>query len=121
MNASSLIGRIGPNWLADHPPIRPNLWRHGVSSPAIIANLTSKPSELGARMGMAYTIAAFGALIGNPIAGACLRTSGTSTSDVQQEFQGAWIFAGAFMLLSTSCVGLTQYLRYRAKGSHNSE
>jgi MFS family permease len=86
--------------------------------PATIANLNSKPSELGARMGLAYTIAAFGALIGNPIAGACLRPSGTSSSDVQGEFQGAWIFAGAFMLLSTACVILTQYLRSGTKGAH---
>lgn len=86
--------------------------------PAIIANLNSKPSEIGTRMGLAYTIAAFGALIGNPIAGACLRPSGTSKSDVQQEFQGVWIFAGVFMLLSTACVVLTRHLRSGAEGAH---
>lgn len=85
-----------------------------VSLPAaIIANLSSEPSELGTRIGLAYTIAAIGALIGSPIAGACLRPSGTSSSDVQREYQGTWIFAGAFMLLSTACVILTWYLKSR--------
>ncbi len=79
--------------------------------PGIIANLSPKPGEIGARMGLAYSIAAFGALVGNPIAGACLRPSGTSQADVQREYQGTWIFGGAFMLLSTACVVLTYYLR----------
>ncbi|KAJ5173657.1 MFS general substrate transporter [Penicillium coprophilum] len=144
MNASSLIGRIGPNLLADYigglnvmapacflSAVVLFVFRFAVDLPglivialfyglisggmvslpaAIIANLTSKPSELGSRIGLAYTIAAFGALIGNPIAGACLRPSGTSSSDVQREYQGVWIFGGAFMLLSTGCVILTRYL-----------
>lgn len=81
--------------------------------PAVIASLSPDHSELGARMGLAYTIASFGALIGNPVAGACLRPSGTSTiSDVQREFQGTWIFAGAFMLLSTAFLVLTRYLNF---------
>ncbi|PLB38219.1 MFS general substrate transporter [Aspergillus candidus] len=146
MNAASLVGRIGPNFLADRfggvNIMAPSclfsavilfVWRfshdipglivisliYGLVSggmvslpPATIANLTSKQSELGGRMGLAYTIAAFGALIGNPIAGACLRPSGTDVSDVQSEYQGTWIFAGAFMILSTVCVMLTRYLRF---------
>ncbi|KAL5356375.1 MFS general substrate transporter [Aspergillus floccosus] len=152
MNASSLIGRLGPNWLADYfgglqvmapacflsaivvffmrfthnlPGLIVIALLYGLISggmvslpPAIIANLNSKPSEIGTRMGLAYTIAAFGALIGNPIAGACLRSSGTSEPDVQREFQGVWIFAGAFMLLSTACVVLTRHLRPGAEGAH---
>ncbi|KAJ5933747.1 MFS general substrate transporter [Penicillium verhagenii] len=145
MNATSLIGRIGPNLLADHigglnfmapacflSAVVLFFWRFTLDLPglitiallyglisggmvslpaAIIANLSSDPSEMGARIGLAYTIAAFGALIGNPIAGACLRPSGASISDVQREYQGTWIFAGAFMLLSTACVILTRYLK----------
>lgn len=80
--------------------------------PATIANLTKESSELGSRMGLGYTIAAFGALVGNPLAGSCLRSSGTSTADVQRGFQGTWIFAGAFMLLSTACLLLTRYLAF---------
>lgn len=79
--------------------------------PATIANLTSEQTELGARMGLAYTIAAFGALIGNPVAGACLRPSGSDVPAIQREFQGAWIFAAAFMLFATACLLLTRYLR----------
>lgn len=79
--------------------------------PATIANLTSKSTELGARMGLAYPIAAFGALIGNPVAGACLRLSGSDIPDIQWEFQGAWIFAAALMLSATACLLLTRYLR----------
>lgn len=79
--------------------------------PAIIAGLNQKPEELGARMGLAYSIAAFGALVGNPIAGACLRPQGTSVVDVQREYQGAWLFGGCFMILATACVWATAYLR----------
>ncbi|KAF9884055.1 hypothetical protein FE257_002341 [Aspergillus nanangensis] len=152
MNATSLIGRIGPNILADRfggvnimvpacflSAVILFMWRfvhdlpglivisllYGLVSggmvslpPAIIANLTSKQSELGGRMGLAYTIAAFGALIGNPIAGACLRPSGTDVHHVQSEFQGTWIFAGTFMLLSTACLVMTRYLQFGfARGS----
>lgn len=76
--------------------------------PSTIANLTSKRAELGTRMGLAYSIAAFGGLIGNPIAGACLRED---AGDAQSEFQGPWFFAGAFMLLATGCLVFTRYLR----------
>ncbi|KAL4889083.1 MFS general substrate transporter [Aspergillus ambiguus] len=146
MNATSLIGRIGPNILADRfggvnvmapacflSAIILFMWRfahtlaglivisllYGLISggmvslpPATIANLTIQQSELGGRMGLAYTIAAFGALIGNPIAGACLRPSGADIPHIQSEFQGTWIFAGAFMLLATACLLLTRYLRF---------
>lgn len=79
--------------------------------PATIANLTSDRTQYGIRMGMAYTIAAFGALIGNPIAGAARHTSGPSQAEVQNDFQGSWIFAGCFMLLATLFLLLTQYLK----------
>src|SRR2546430_618163 len=41
-------------------------------SPATIATLSKNPNEYGTRMGMAFTVCAFGALVGNPIAGALL-------------------------------------------------
>lgn len=59
-------------------------------------------------MGLAYSIAAFGALIGNPIAGACLKED---AEDAQTEFQGPWFFAGSFMLLATGCLAFTRYLK----------
>jgi MFS family permease len=77
--------------------------------PAIIVDLTTDASQLGKRMGFAYTVAAFGALTGNPVAGATRRPSGMSPPDVQREFQGTWIFAGSFMLLTTGCLVVIRY------------
>ncbi|KAF9879505.1 major facilitator superfamily transporter [Colletotrichum karsti] len=67
--------------------------------PATIANLTDDLSEYGTRMGMGYTIASLGALIGNPIGGAAQnrREGADSTEAIQKEFQGTWIFAGGFI------------------------
>lgn len=69
--------------------------------PAIIANLTTDPSAYGVRMGIGYTVAAFGGLVGNPIAGACRRSSSDVYGSAQAEFQYSWIFAGSTMLLCT--------------------
>ena len=65
--------------------------------PLVIANLTPDPSEYGTRIGMGYTIAAIGALVGNPIAGAARRSAPTA----QEEFQGTWYFAAAGMVVAT--------------------
>lgn len=86
--------------------------------PATIANLTKNPSDYGTRMGMGYTIASLGALIGSPVGGAAQRPRGSSTADVQWQFQGTWIFAGATMLLSVSAMLITRYVKMgmRIKG-----
>ncbi|KAL9024521.1 MAG: hypothetical protein Q9196_006458, partial [Gyalolechia fulgens] len=60
--------------------------------PATIANLTEDLSEYGTRMGMGYTIASLGALVGNPIGGAAQRSE--SRGNVQTQYQGTWLFAG---------------------------
>ncbi|RAK73774.1 MFS general substrate transporter [Aspergillus fijiensis CBS 313.89] len=143
MNATSLIGRIGSNWLADRwgglPLALPGclataiilfFWRfattlpalvvivaiYGLVSgsivslpPAIIANLPGEVSEVGARIGVAYTVAAVGALVGNPIAGAA-RQSGTGVP-VQVEYQGTWVFGAAGMAVAAGLVGWTLWLR----------
>ncbi|RAH49312.1 MFS general substrate transporter [Aspergillus brunneoviolaceus CBS 621.78] len=143
MNATSLIGRIGSNWLADRwgglPLALPGclataiilfFWRfattlpalvvivaiYGLVSgsivslpPAIIANLPGEVSEVGARIGVAYTVAAVGALVGNPIAGAA-RQSGTGVP-VQVEYQGMWVFGAAGMAVAAGLVGWTLWLR----------
>lgn len=83
--------------------------------PAIIANLTDDPKDYGVRMGVGYTVAAFGALVGNPIAGAARGSSGRSAAGVQREYQGSWYFAGAVMMVCTGLLGFTQLYR-RAKG-----
>lgn len=69
--------------------------------PAIIANLTDDWGEYGVWMGVGYTIAAFGALIGSSIAGAVRGTRGHSVSGVQREFQWSWNFAGCIMMVCT--------------------
>ncbi|TDZ39635.1 MFS transporter asaE [Colletotrichum spinosum] len=79
--------------------------------PATIANLTDDISEYGTRMGMGYTIASIGALIGNPIGGAAQRRVGDGVADVQREFQGTWIFAGGFMLAAAGSMAVSKYLR----------
>ncbi|EFQ31147.1 major facilitator superfamily transporter [Colletotrichum graminicola] len=79
--------------------------------PATIANLTDDLSEYGTRMGMGYTIASFGALVGNPIGGAAQRPQGDGTAEVQREFQGTWIFGGGVMLAAAISMVVSKYLR----------
>lgn len=85
--------------------------------PAIIANLTKDPKEYGVRMGMGYTVAAFGALVGNPIAGAARGPRGHSVAAVQGEFQGSWFFAGSVMLVCTFLLVVVQVCRRREGSS----
>lgn len=77
--------------------------------PATIANLTEDLSEYGTRMGMGYTIASIGALVGNPIGGAAQRPE---ASDVRRQFQGTWLFAGAGMFMAVMTMMLTRYLKF---------
>ncbi|OHX00305.1 major facilitator superfamily transporter [Colletotrichum incanum] len=79
--------------------------------PATIANLTDDLSEYGTRMGMGYTIASIGALIGNPIGGAAQRPQGDGVADVQREFQGTWVFGGGFMLAAVISMVVSKHLR----------
>jgi len=70
--------------------------------PIIMANLTQDPAEYGTKIGMGYSIAAFGVLAGNPIAGSTLKKMslvGMSTAEVQSYYQGVWIVAGTAMVL----------------------
>lgn len=75
---------------------------------ATIANLTRDKSEYGTRMGMGYTVAAIGALVGNPIAGAARNSR---SEDVMARWQGAWFVAGAFLLGATSLMAWARILR----------
>ena len=84
--------------------------------PATIANLTNDPSEYGTRMGMGYTIASLGALIGNPIGGAAQRPGSTGTGGAQSEFQGTWLFAGAFMMSAVGTMLVTRYSKVGLRG-----
>lgn len=80
--------------------------------PATIAKLTEDLSEYGTRMGMGYTIASLGALVGNPIRGAAQRPGGSGREEVQKEFQGTWLFAGGCMLAAVATMLLTRYLKF---------
>jgi hypothetical protein len=80
-----------------------------VSLPApTIANMTRDKSEYRTRMGMGYTVAAIGALVGNPIAGAA-RASGSR--DVMERWQGAWFVAGVCLLVVTVLMVWARILR----------
>ena len=77
-----------------------------VSLPAVtIANLVPR-SQYGTRMGMGYTIAAIGALLGNPVAGAARRdnmgSSVASPRAAMERWQGVWVIAGAALLIATA-------------------
>ncbi|KAL8794102.1 MAG: hypothetical protein Q9195_003287 [Heterodermia aff. obscurata] len=146
MNAASLLGRLGSNWLADKyggiSVMLPCCFLSAITlfffrfahdlgglvavsivygcisggmvslPPATIANLTDDMSEYGTRMGMGYTIASIGALVGNPIGGAAQRPRGTTTTgSIQQEFQGAWLFAGAGMLAAVASMLVMGHLK----------
>lgn len=78
--------------------------------PAIIANLTENPDQYGTRMGMAYTVCAFGALVGNPLAGAARRSGHVG---VVERYQGTWILAGAVMLSATMLLVVVKWKKGR--------
>lgn len=65
--------------------------------PAIIAHLTPRPDHIGTRVGMAYTIASFFALVGNPIGGAIL-SRGQHDQTGAKAYIGTWFFSG-FVLI----------------------
>jgi MFS family permease len=80
-----------------------------VSLPAAtIANMTHDKSEYRTRMGMGYTVAAIGALVGNPIAGAA---RDASSKDVMERWQGAWFVAGGCLLVATVLMVWARVLR----------
>lgn len=64
--------------------------------PTTIAALSSDIMKTGTRLGMAFTVIAFSALLGGPIAGALLKTSGGYTTPI------CW--ASASTVVGTCCV-----------------
>ncbi|KAF3914325.1 hypothetical protein AA313_de0203513 [Arthrobotrys entomopaga] len=62
--------------------------------PTVIASLGGKPSEIGTRMGMSFTFAATGLLIGNPVAGSLI--------DIPNgRFKGAQMLCGGLITAGT--------------------
>lgn len=64
--------------------------------PITVASLSKTQDEYSTRMGMAFTIGSFGALVGNPVAGALIVT--VQNAGIKQKFLGAWLFAGGTMI-----------------------
>ena len=63
--------------------------------PAAIASLTNDHSRLGTRLGMMFTLAGFGLLIGNPVAGALVNLK-------KGEFWKAIVFNGVSVLVAAA-------------------
>jgi MFS family permease len=72
-----------------------------------IADLSPNSTEMGVRLGLAYLVAAFGGLVGNPISGAI---KGTGNGAVQN-FSGVWMCAAAIMGLGVVALVATRWLK----------
>ncbi|KAF2686340.1 MFS general substrate transporter [Lentithecium fluviatile CBS 122367] len=89
-----------------------------VSLPAVtIANLTVDKAEYRTRMGMGYTVAAIGALVGSPVAGA-LRQGAKgvvafegNAGEVMVRWQGTWFVAAVAMMVATALMVWARLLR----------
>jgi MFS family permease len=80
--------------------------------PVTVAGLSKDQDEYSTRMGMAFTVCSFGALVGNPIAGALLTTVRKNRS--LQPFLGAWLFAAGTMALAGALSIWANYLHHKA-------
>ena len=67
--------------------------------PTVFVALSPRRSIVGTRMGMGFAITAFSLLIGTPIAGAILKSSG---------FVGVWIFGGSLITSGSILMGFAR-------------
>jgi MFS family permease len=81
--------------------------------PPTVATLSKTQYEYSTRMGMAFTICSFGALVGNPIAGALIRWRGTPA---EESFVGPWLFAGATMMAAAALAMGAYHLHNKSTG-----
>ncbi|KJY00507.1 MFS monocarboxylate transporter like protein [Zymoseptoria brevis] len=65
-------------------------------SPVTIIRMTSDPELIGTRMGMSFALPSVGVLIGSPICGAILQSTGSFTT--------VWLFSGACLVVGTACM-----------------
>lgn len=72
--------------------------------PTIVARLSPDLQRVGTRMGMCFTFAGFGLLIGNPIAGAILNVP-------EGKFGGAESFSAAMVMAGAILFSLTWFLK----------
>jgi len=72
-----------------------------------IADLSPSSTEMGARLGLAYLVAAFGGLLGNPIS-AAIKGDGR---DAVENFSGIWWCAAVIMSLGVVALVATRWLK----------
>ncbi|PZC93583.1 AraJ, Arabinose efflux permease [Pyrenophora tritici-repentis] len=72
-----------------------------------ITDLTPNKSEIGVRLGLAYLVAAFGGLLGNPAAGAI---KGQGNGAVEN-FKGVWFFAVGVMGAGAVALVVTRWAK----------
>ena len=79
--------------------------------PAAIVNLSSDHRVVGTRMGMSFAIASFGVLIGTPVSGAILNSTGQYLG--LKLFAACTVFLGAVLMLGARCAkyGLKIFVR----------
>jgi hypothetical protein len=82
--------------------------------PVTVASLSKNQDEYSTRIGMAFTICSFGALVGNPIAGTLLVT--VRKAGGSNPFLGPWLFAGGAMIAAGALTILAYYLHNDGKG-----
>lgn len=72
-----------------------------------ITDLSPSNADIGVRLGLAYLVAAFGGLVGNPMSGA-VKGSG---KDAVQNFGAVWWCAAAIMGLGVVALVATRWLK----------
>lgn len=72
-----------------------------------IANLSPNNAEMGVRLGLAYLVAAFGGLLGNPISGA---VKGHDT-DTVRNFSSVWFCGAGIMATGFLALNVTRWLK----------
>jgi MFS family permease len=84
--------------------------------PITVAFLSKSQDEYSTRMGMAFTICSFGALVGNPIAGALITVSARG----KKSFTGPWLFAGGTMMAAAALTMGAYYFQNKGLGGSRS-
>lgn len=72
-----------------------------------ITDLSPSTAEMGVRLGLAYLVAAFGGLLGNPLTG---QIKGTG-KDAVKNFEGVWYCAAAVMTAGIIALVATRWLK----------
>lgn len=72
-----------------------------------ITDLSPTKAEIGVRLGLAYLVAAFGGLLGNPAAGA-IKSQGNGAVE---NFRGVWLFAVGVMSAGTVALVVTRWIK----------